>query len=75
MVKKTCLLFFALLWIAGGLAADATKDDIAAALRKDLKHPYLYFIEEEKPTILERIENDPESVSYTHLTLPTKRIV
>ena len=41
--------------------ADVTPDDIAASLPKELKHPYLFFTEQEKPAIIERINTDPES--------------
>ena len=41
--------------------ADVTADDISRALKSDLQHPYLYFTEAEKPALIERIENDPES--------------
>ena len=40
--------------------ADLTSSDIAKSLKKNLKHPYLYFTEKEKPALLERIKNDPE---------------
>jgi hypothetical protein len=41
---------------------DITKTDIDKAINKgQLKHPYLYFSENEKPAILDRIKNDPES--------------
>jgi hypothetical protein len=39
-----------------------TKNDVDIALnRNKLKHPYLYFSNEEKPAILERIKSNPES--------------
>ena len=41
---------------------DLTQNDIDRAIDKEnLKHPYLYFSEADKPAILERIKNDPES--------------
>ena len=41
--------------------SDITKEDIARRIDIDgLVHPYLYFSEEDKPAMLERIENDPE---------------
>ncbi|MHB9030151.1 MAG: heparinase II/III domain-containing protein, partial [Candidatus Latescibacterota bacterium] len=40
---------------------DATQEEIAASLPKTLNHPYLLFDEAEKPAILARIQNDPES--------------
>lgn len=40
---------------------DLTKEDVDRAVdKRKLKHPYLYFSERDKPTILERIKNDPE---------------
>lgn len=42
--------------------ADITKNDIDKAIDKsNLKHPYLYFSDKEKPEILDRIRTDPES--------------
>ena len=41
--------------------ADVIQEDIEKALPDKLEHPYLYFTEEGKESILERIENDPES--------------
>ena len=39
-----------------------SKEEIAKALDiKELRHPYLYFTNEEKPQLLERIRTDPES--------------
>jgi hypothetical protein len=44
------------------LSAQVTKEDIDRAIDiESLKHPYLYFTEEEKPEMLKRIENDLES--------------
>ncbi len=40
-------------------AADVTAEQIAAAMPKELSHPYLYFTEADKPAIRERIANDP----------------
>ncbi|MCK5470643.1 MAG: hypothetical protein KAI99_19100, partial [Cyclobacteriaceae bacterium] len=38
------------------------KEDIDKAIDiPSLQHPYLYFTEEEKPTLIERIKTDPES--------------
>ncbi|NCB09243.1 MAG: hypothetical protein EOM73_13890, partial [Bacteroidia bacterium] len=42
--------------------AQVNPTDIEKAIDiKNLKHPYLYFTEAEKPTMLQRIQNDPES--------------
>jgi hypothetical protein len=44
------------------LSAQVNQEDINKAIDiGSLKHPYLYFTEEEKPTLLDRIENDRES--------------
>lgn len=58
---KTFIISFTILVILTTLvSADVTSQDISQAIRKDLKHPYLYFTEENKPEILERIKNDPD---------------
>ena len=56
------VVFLALLAHAtAGLCADVTSTDMARAVKKDrLVHPYLYFSEQDKPAIRDRIENDPE---------------
>ena len=60
---STVLLTVVLMMLVGSSAAfawsPATPDDISEALKKDLVHPYLYFSEDDKPSILDRIENDP----------------
>ncbi len=44
------------------LSAQVKKDDIDKAIDiTSLQHPYLYFTDEEKPALLDRIKNDPES--------------
>ena len=49
----------------------ATQEDIDRAIdQSKLKHPYLYFSEKEKPAILERIKNDPESAHLHLYALP-----
>jgi hypothetical protein len=41
---------------------DVTKNDIDKVIDKSkLKHPYLYFSDGDKPAIINRIKNDPES--------------
>jgi len=59
---KRAALFLMFLGAAASLAsAGVTKEDIDGAIDKSkLKHPYLYFSEEEKPAIRARIEDDPE---------------
>jgi len=62
MVKRLALLcavvFFSMSFMS---FAEVTKQDIDKVIDKTkLKHPYLYFSDEDKPAILERIKNDPE---------------
>jgi hypothetical protein len=59
MIRKTA--FFALVFSWASIStADVTKTDIDGALdRNMLRHPYLYFSESDKPSIAERIKNDP----------------
>ncbi len=59
-MKRFLICLFFLFTFVTNINAQVTPEDIAKSLRKDLQHPYLYFTEQEKPAILERIENDPE---------------
>jgi len=44
------------------VSAQTTKEEVARSIGIDqLHHPYLYFSDEEKPRILQRIQSDPES--------------
>ena len=57
------IVFILLLLFAGPAVAEeynVSADDITSALTKNLTHPYLYFTEDEKSDILDRIENDPD---------------
>ena len=57
-----CFFPFIAMALSLALSAQITKVDIDKAMDiKSLQHPYLYFTEEEKPALLNRIENDPES--------------
>lgn len=47
-------------FLSAPVLADVTAEDISNALQPELQHPYLYFTENEKPALLDRIENDPE---------------
>ena len=62
---STILLTAVMIMLVGSSAAlawlEATPDDISKALKKDMVHPYLFFTEDEKQDILDRIENDPHS--------------
>ena len=61
MKQITVLSFISFFLIIIPASADITPDDISGALPKSLSHPYLYFTEQEKPAIRDRIANDPES--------------
>jgi len=59
-MQKTLMNLILFFFMAAAVRADVTPEDIEKALPKDLRHPYLYFTEKEKPELLERIKNDPE---------------
>lgn len=57
-------------------AGDITTDDIARSLPNKLEHPYLYFSEQDKPAILDLINNDPESMDvWKELLAETNRLL
>ncbi len=59
--KITCLLL-AFLALSFSVVAQISKIDIEKAIDiQSLKHPYLYFTDQEKPEIVNRIKNDKES--------------
>jgi hypothetical protein len=59
---KSPVFLLALLFVFNLVSAQLTKSDIDKAINiSKLKHPYLYFTEEEKPELVKRIKNDPES--------------
>ncbi|MBT4482419.1 MAG: hypothetical protein HOC71_01935 [Candidatus Latescibacteria bacterium] len=59
--KKIVMSIVFLFIFTHSSSADVTKKDIDKALDTNkLTHPYLYFSEEEKPALLERIANDPD---------------
>lgn len=60
---RIILLLISFLILSFGIAnAQVTKTDIDKAIDiASLKHPYLYFTESEKASLLDRIENDQES--------------
>lgn len=60
--KPKCLNFFLILMVLSNLvSAQLTKGDIDKAIAiSSLKHPYLYFSEEEKPELLKRIQSEPD---------------
>jgi hypothetical protein len=48
--------------LSSTMNAQIAKEDLARVINiEKLQHPYLYFTEAEKPAILARIQNDPES--------------
>ncbi len=56
------LLVLAFSWPSGISYSQVSKSDIDKAIDiSSLEHPYLYFTEQEKPAILERINSDSES--------------
>ena len=59
-MKRIIAGVFILFSFVAAVNAQITSEHIARSLKKNLQHPYLYFTEQEKPAILERIENDPE---------------
>jgi hypothetical protein len=60
--KITGLLSLVMIVFLSSGFTDLTKTDIDKTINKDkLKHPYLYFSEADKPAMLDRIKNDPES--------------
>ena len=55
-------LVFSFFLLAVTVSGQISKDDIDKVVDKSkLKHPYLYFSESDKPVMLARIKNDPES--------------
>ncbi len=58
--RKTLVAAILLLACAPVFAAEITSQDVKNALGGNLSHPYLYFSEQDKPAILERIKSDPE---------------
>jgi hypothetical protein len=62
MTRIISIVCTALLILASSISAQVTTADMERAIDKSkLKHPYLYFSEADKPAMLERIKNDPES--------------
>ena len=60
-MKKWLICAAILIAAVPAAQAQITSKHIDNALKKNLVHPYLFFTEEEKPAILDRIENDPET--------------
>ena len=59
---RIILILFALAGVSFSVFSQVTKTDIDKAIDvQSLKHPYLYFTDQEKPEILNRIENDRET--------------
>lgn len=57
---KYCIIFLAFAF-STSVFAQVNKADIDNAINfKTLKHPYLYFTEEEKPALIQRIKSDRE---------------
>src|SRR3989339_2283036 len=61
-VKFMIIPVLALVLSSAVSAQSITKEDFDGALNKGmLKHPYLFFSEKDKPAIIDRAKNDPES--------------
>ena len=57
--KLVCVLILA---ISFSLNAQVSKEDMLKSIKIDkLQHPYLFFTNAEKPTMLKRIQSNPES--------------
>lgn len=62
MCKKIAIIIIFLVISVPYSSAEVTREDIEKAIDiGNLKHPYLFFTEEDKPAMLERIQNDPVS--------------
>ena len=60
--KLSFYFFLTLFFVSYLVSAQLTKSDIDKAINiTSLKHPYLYFSEEEKSELINRIKSDPES--------------
>ena len=59
-MKRMVIGALMLYLMAGTAMADVTSTDITKALKKEFVHPYLFFTEQEKPAIIDRIKNDPD---------------
>ena len=59
-LRKIAILIIVQVLIAVAAGADITPKDITRELPARLEHPYLFFTENDKPAILERIETDPD---------------
>lgn len=53
------LIISILLIIGSYLIAEVTANKVQQAIHSDLQHPYLYFTEDDKPELLERIQSNP----------------
>jgi hypothetical protein len=61
IMKRFILLIAVFFMVSGAVLGQVTKTDIDKTMDKSkLKHPYLYFTDEEKSAMLERIKDDPE---------------
>lgn len=60
--SRTVHLLFMFICVSVASVAQVSKSDMDKAISiSSLKHPYLYFTDQEKPDILKRIQDDPES--------------
>jgi hypothetical protein len=74
--KKIWLLCMVILVLLSSGFTNISKTDIDQAIDKSkLKHPYLYFSDEDKPVILDRIKNDSESRNIMNQLLAKARML
>lgn len=60
-LTRFLLIILSVIFLSAPIAAQLTKTDIDKAIDiSSLKHPYLYFSENEKPELMNRIKNVPE---------------
>ncbi len=59
-MPKSLLLLLPALLLCAAVSFAVTPEDISGAIPRDLRHPYLFFTEEDKPAILARIQSDPD---------------
>ncbi len=76
MKRKSLFIALALILVSLSAVADVSKEEIADSLPKTLQHPYLFFTEDEKPALLDRIENDPDcSDIFAKLSAEANRLL
>lgn len=76
LMTKATLFMLLFLLITPCAHTEVTQTDISGALQKNLKHPYLFFSDQEKPAIIARIKENPEcSDIMTRLIAEANRLL